>query len=409
MHITSLREATILGRKIEIADSSRNLFILELSDICLTGRNIHYPNCLLSTSTHLINPYDEKVMSLNKDSFYDGNTYEASPILQETIEEAPCFFFIYNVDNYYHFIYDTLPILYSYFQLKKQFPTVKLLLQTSHPSKQILAPFVINFLQNVGIDTFEFAKEKTLYKQLFVSTSFTHGGQSNDPPSPLSYSIWNKTQYTVTRNLPKRIYISRRSWVHGKTENLGTNYTARRKCMNEDALVQLLEKYDIQEVFTELLTTEEKIAMFLQAELVVGIVGGGMCNLLFSPKNTKSLCISTPYFLDINQRFKYSMNHTNILYSNSTSLAKYEGIFPLYSRVRVKGNGKVGEVEEVKNGEYRLTLSSNDVAGFSQDFPMESCWFQENDLEAVDKGLNSPFEVHLEKLEEDLKTLLSRY
>jgi hypothetical protein len=178
--------------------------------------------------------------------------------------------------------------------------------------------------------------------------------------------------------------------------------------MNEDSVVELLKKYSVEEVFTELLSTEEKIALFAQAELAIGIVGGGMCNLLFSPTETKSLCIATPYFLEINKRFQYSMNHTNILYSNSASLYKYEGFFPLYSRVKVEETGKIGEVEEYKNGMYRLTLSSNDVAGFSQDFPMESIWISEDKIEAVDKGLNSPFEISLDQLETDLKTLLSR-
>ena len=408
MKIISLRNTKDYKSKIDIPDSLRNLFILHFQDVLLTGRNIHYPNCLVKTETTLINPYDERVMSLKKDCFYENNEYESQDYSFSKVKAKPYFFFIYNVDNYYHFIYDTLPILYSYFLLKEEIPELTLLLQTSHPSKQNLSPFVKEFLQNLGVHTYEFAETDTCYSSLYISTSFTHGSQSNEPPSSLCSSVWNRLKSDTSKVLPKCFYISRRSWIHGKTENIGTNYTTRRRCMNEDAVVELLKKYNIEEIFTELLSTEDKIALFSQAQLVVGIIGGGMCNLLFSPKQTKSLCIATPYFLDINERFKFSMEHTNILYSYSASLYSHEGEYSLFSRVRLKETGKIGEVEEYKDGLYRITLSSNDVAGFSQDFPMETVWIEENCLEPVDKGLNSPFEISLEQLEEDLKTLFSR-
>ena len=55
---------------------SRNTGYYRLNNVVLTGRNIHYPNCLLYTYKELISPYDEKVMSLNKESFYDNNEYD---------------------------------------------------------------------------------------------------------------------------------------------------------------------------------------------------------------------------------------------------------------------------------------------------------------------------------------------
>lgn len=413
MHIHSLRKVSHYDLTV-FPDANRSLFWVELPNVRLEGRSIHYPNCLLQTSEGtLINPYDERVMSLQKDSFYDGNEWEIptrDPPSQTESEDV--FFFVYNVDNYYHFIYDTLPILYSYFEYRKLNPSCKLLIQTSHPSKKAFAPFVLEFLESLGISEYILADANTLYKKIIVSTSFTHGGQSNDPPAKASFTVWrrclSKESYPT---LPKRFYISRRSWVHGKTDNLGTNYTQRRKCENETELVALLESYGIQELFTELLTTDEKLALFANAELVVGVVGGGMCNLLFSPPSTKSLCIQTPYFLDINARFRHSMDHTRILYSDCSIHAPAEQKFLLFSRVRITNpesplHGRIGEVEGVSGSTYALRLSSNDVAGFSQDFPMDTVYVDESELDAVDKGLNSPFLCDLSKLEADLKTLL---
>lgn len=405
MRIVSLRDLDKAKHIFSLDDPSRQIFIVNTKNVQITGRSIHYPNCLLheQDAAFLINPYDERVMSLKKDSFYENNEYNDQITVASEYDQNEYFFFVYNVDNYFHFIYDSLPILHSYFTLKKTNPSLKLLLQTSHPSKQTLAPFVTEFLELYEVP-YEFCKPNTLYSSLAISTSFTHGGQSNDPPSLYCKQIWNSPRTVVSTPLPKRFYVSRRSWIHGNTSNIGTNYTTRRKCMNEDSLVKLLEQYDIQEVFTELLTTQEKLSMFAGAELVVGIIGGGLCNLLFSRASTKSLCIVTPHFLEINKRFEYSMNHTQITYSNTATLFEYEGKFPLYSRVRYTLTGQIGEVEESKEDLCRVTLSRNDVAGFSQDFPMESIWIPSDLLEPVDFGLNSPFTVDLKRLEEDLKT-----
>jgi hypothetical protein len=178
--------------------------------------------------------------------------------------------------------------------------------------------------------------------------------------------------------------------------------------MNEDAVVALLESHGIQEVFTELLTTEEKLAYFKNAELVVGVVGGGMCNLLFSPPSTKVVCINTPGFLDINARFQHSMNHTKIIYSNSTKHYEENVKFQLYTRVKIINResdyyGLIGEIESRVNGTtYTVRLSSNDIAGFSQDFLLETKNFHEEELEAIDSGLNSPYICDIQTLENDL-------
>lgn len=408
MKIKSFRE---LEHHTLFNDNLRDTFIILLQNVCLTGRNIFYPNCLLESENQLINPYDERVMSLKKDSFYDDDEWKEYEISESSlIEETPCYFFIYNVDNYYHFIYDTLSLLYGFFELKKTIPNLKLLVNTSHPSKSFFSPFVKEFLEKLNVGDFMFAKKNVKYSQVYVVTSLTHGQKSNDPPSLLAYTVWDKFT-TIVQNTPKRFYISRRSWIHGKKDNIGTNYTERRKCLNEDQVVDILKKYDIQEVFTELLTTEEKIVYFKNAELVVGVVGGGMCNLLFSPKQTKAVCINTPYFLEINKRFQYSMNHTNIIYSDCTYHEDISYKFRIYSRVKINNRdsnyfGYIGEIEKYENGEYTISMSSNDIAGFSQNFELKKVIFREDELEAIDFGLNSPYVCDLEKLEVDLKKLL---
>lgn len=417
MNIISLRSAKeTFPIAYQFEDPIRDSFILDLSGVQITGRNTHYPNCLLWTNDMLINPYDEMVMSLKKESFYENNEWKdfVKPKYIRT-ESNPYFFLAYNVDNYFHFIYDTLPILASYFELKKAYPTLRCIVQTSHPTKPYFSPFVSEFLDLLKID-YEYADSNAIYSRMFVSTSFTHGGASNSPPSSMAYPIWKKcivdSEGIDITKVPRRFYVSRRSWVHGDMKNIGTNYTQRRRCMNENDLVALLQRYGFEEVFTEQLATFGKLLFFQLAEAVVGIVGGGLCNLLFSDKKTKALCITTPYFMEINERFRFSMEPADLYYTDCTYHANPEYKYKLYSRVRIIQETSpfynlIGEVEKVDGTTYTLHLSSNDVAGFSQDFPFIETIVQENELEAVDPGLNSPFYVDLVKFETDLKSMLS--
>jgi hypothetical protein len=410
MKVVNLRDTPPTNLYIRFDDPIRESFIQEFTDVRITGRNIHYPNCLLYSAGTLINPYDERVMSLKRDSFYDSNEWSdfTEPYKPHTIIEDPVFFFVYNVDNYFHYIYDTLPFVASFFKVRRRYPNLKLILNTSHPSKQYFSPFIKEFLEVYGAGPMITADQGTLYRKIFVATSFTHGQKSNEPPSPQALGFWPLINHTIYRGAPtpRRFYISRRSWIHGETQNMGTNYTTRRKCMNEDAVVELLARYGIEEVFTELLTTQEKIRYFANAELVVGVIGGGMCNLLFSQPTTKALCIPTPYFREINKRFDYSMNHTKLVYSECAEHVPCEHVFKLFSRVRVIDSDRIGEVEDYKDGVYTVSLSSNDIAGFSQDFSLEKQQFQENELDAVDDGLNSPYFCDLTILERDLKLVL---
>ena len=394
MNIIPFRKA--LNNNYKLVDfDSRNTGYYTLKNVSLTGRNKNYPNSLLYTENILISPYDEKVMSLNKESFYDNNIFDFKGISFTDIVYEPIFFFIYNVDNYYHFLYDTLPILFHYFELKKTYPRLKLLVNTSHPSKIDLPLFVKQTFELLDI-SYTYPKENTLYQTIFIGSSLTHGSKSNDPPSNLCYSIWNKMDPDIYFSSPKKIYISRRSHLSKHPENIGTNYTQRRKCINEDSLVELLNSYGFVEIFCEDLSMSSKIHHFKNATHIAGFIGGGMANCIFSSPNTRVLCLETPTFLNINSRFAYSMNHTNVSYIQCSKHLESESKYTLFTRVKYKG--MTGEIESYKDSIYTIKISNNDVAGFSQDFNMNTIDVREEELEPLDNGLNSPFECDLEKV-----------
>ena len=83
----------------QIINDIRNSGYIKLNNVQLTGRNINYPNCLLVLNNELYSPYDERVMSLKKESFYDNNEFEYSLKTSITYHTDPVFFFIYNGVN----------------------------------------------------------------------------------------------------------------------------------------------------------------------------------------------------------------------------------------------------------------------------------------------------------------------
>ena len=400
-------------------NTERNIGYSLLNNIILIGRNIFYPNVLLYSDNTLISPYDEKIMSLNKDSFYDNNKYdlqidEDKNIQNKKIIEEPVFFFIYNFDNYYHFLYDTLPYLFTYLELKKKIQKLKLLVNYPNKDKKDFYKFNTELLKKIiDINDLIIHSENKIYNTIYISTSLTHGGYSNNPPRKEIYQIYdlikkNINYENIDKNLYsniKKIYISRRTWINNNNSNIGTDYTSRRKMINEDELVNNLIKYDFTEIFAENLNTDEKIYLFSNADIIIGSIGGGMANLLFSHNKIKSIIIATPFFLDINYRFKYSMEHTDINYIYDVNTYLEDNKIPLYCRVKIiddksKYFEKYGEISEYNkdNSKYLVNISNNDVAGFNNNIKFDNEWFLESEFILLDNGLNSPYIVDINKI-----------
>ena len=223
---------------------------------------------------------------------------------------------------------------------------------------------------------------------------------SNETYSLEARTLWNRLSFPGTETT--KFYISRRTHIHNDMTNIGTNYTLRRRCINEDAVVNAVSTRGYKEIFCELLSTHEKIELFQKATHIIGFIGGGMANLLFSRPETRVGCIETPDFLRINQRFKHSMDHTRITYLPITTHSAYNGPYSLYTRVRITTGPykeRIGELLEWNDEKgYRVNVSNNDVAGFAHNQIFTEEWISANDLQPLDKGLNSPFECDIVSL-----------
>lgn len=389
-------------------DTCRDIGYTIIENCKLVGRNSFNPNVLIYNG-ELISPYDEKVMSLNKESFYDDNKYEITESemsIEGSKYKYSVFFFIYNFDNYYHFLYDTLSYLYTYLYLKNKIPELKLLINYPNKFKKDFYRFNMEFLEKiVSKDDILLYQKEHIYSKMYISSSLTHGGFSNNPPRPEIYKIFQIIKSKVVLNIktPELIYVSRRTWINNDKTNIGTDYTTRRKMINEDILVGELTQLGFVEIFAENLTTDEKIKMFSNAKIIIGSIGGGMANLVFSNKSTKSIVLVTPYFLDINYRFKYSMESSDITYYNDIQTFKQNNSIPLFCRAKIINEeseyfNKIGEIVEFTNDKYKVNISNNDVVGFNNLIKYEEEYFDNVDLELLDNGLNSPYTVNLTNL-----------
>lgn len=344
------------------------------SDVQLVGT--HYPNVYLKTAGMLVQPVLETVQSTGV-STTDTREVEVTDVpVRETLSE-PVFFFCYNLSNYFHFLYDAVPTLVQCLR--------------SHETTKVLVPagpryrFVTETLALLGIRDVLEANDHTLYKQVLVASSPTHEGLSNAPPHPSVWDVYKRLRILVgppQGPLPKKIYISRRSWVHGDTSNLGTNYTTRRRMLCEDELVRALEAEGYTEVFCESLSMAEKIRLFSQTTHVVGAIGGGMCNLVFSPPETKVVCLCSPEFERINRRFLYTMEHTQLtMFRNTWSTSV------LYRRAKV--GDLIGEVWEENEDNLVLALSNGVTWAEGQSSGMLIA--PKDRVTFLDEGLNSPW------------------
>jgi len=404
MFISDLDQITKFKILFPTDSNGRDIIIYKLSNSFVVGKNIFYPNTLLysSNNSKLYNPINEKVMSLSSVKTDNEFVFEVNPKPNKNTD--PLFFFIYNTENYFHFVYDTLPYLISYFELKKEIPNLKLLMNYPNKTKKTFYQFVIEFLNIIGVmdDDIVLVDENTEYSVLYVSSSYTHGIDSNLPPRDEVYDFYNhiKTLVPLNETLPKKIYISRRTWLHNDMSNIGTNYTTRRKMTNEDKLVDYLVSIGFVEVFTEQLSTIEKIQLFSSVDQVVGSIGGGLCNVLFSKKDCELLTIVSPTFLDVNDRFKYSLNQVrNTLFFDTKHTEKTH--HKLFSRV--KCGDIVGEIIGKTKDTLKIMYDESPVSGWNTNEKYHTKYINKSNCTLLDEGLNSQFKIDLNKFKKIIK------
>jgi capsular polysaccharide biosynthesis protein len=398
---------------LEQDNNKRVIFIYKLINCVCCGVSLSYPDLLLHSNLKLYLPIKEKTMSLNSSTIY-SKTMKYETILKKNVKviTTPLFFFNYNLNNYYHFLYDALPNLYSYLYLKQYIETLKLIVY--YPShKNSFCKFVYEFLELLGITTQDILifDETCIYKKIYVTTSYTHDFDSNLQPRKEIHEIYKllvKNALKISTHLSTfdKIYISRRTWIHNDLSNIGTNYTTRRKMINEDELVEILKLQNYKEIFTENLSVSDKIVLFNKAKYVIGAIGGGIANMVFANENTKLLVIVSPYFFECNERFKYCFSTNNTVYFYNCSHFE-KSLFKKYIRVKIKNTDLIGEIIEVNkngngNGNEILVIQYNEGKttniGWNYDNNYKNIQVADTDVICLDNGLNSSYVIDCFKI-----------
>ena len=143
--------------------------------------------------------------------------------LKTNIIDFPVFFFIYNFDNYYHFLYDTLPYLYTYLELKKNIPKLKILINYPNKNMKKLYRFNIELLEKIlDLKNIIYHNDNNIYKECYVSSSLTHGGYSNNPPRKEVYIIIDIIKNNIDNeiNQAKLNYMSSVATVQFQKKNM---------------------------------------------------------------------------------------------------------------------------------------------------------------------------------------------
>jgi hypothetical protein len=401
MNIISFKNNKIYKNLYTVDKNGREINIYKFNDCTFTGINLYYPNVLLKSETNNKNlylPLLERTMSLNMGTIYEKRDMKFEWIDKTIIDEvnSPLFFFVYNTENYYHFLYDTLPYLISFFKLRKIIPSLKLLIQYPNSQKKELYRFVLDFFELLELnEDLVYINDNTKYKEIYISTSYTHDINSNLPPRDEIYDFYkylvNIVKKKYNKNTPKKIYISRRTWIHNNYNNIGTNYTTKRKLINEDELVEYLCKKGYTEVFTENMTTIDKILMFNNATHVIGAIGGGISNVLFSNENTELVALISPTFLDINKRFIYSLNKVKLTIYDDTR--HYEN--DRYKKyIRVKYKNIIGEIEKIIDDYLEISYTDGSNTGWNIECHYNKIKVHKDDIILLDNGLNSMWVVN---------------
>ena len=159
----------------KLDSNNRNINIYKLLNVRLCGESLFYPNNLIFSqiSNKIYYPIRETTMSLkNLDKENIFNYCESNYL--DTYDD-PLFFFIFNMDNYYHFLYDTLPYLITYRYLKKIYPNIKLLVNYPNPNKKEFYRFNIEFFELLDIqDTDLIIANKDIYIKLSTYLHHIH-------------------------------------------------------------------------------------------------------------------------------------------------------------------------------------------------------------------------------------------
>lgn len=174
--------------------------------------------------------------------------------------------------NYGHLLYEMLPLISFAFFL---------------PEKPLFFLDDVDFLNEVAVDVSRlsgykddrlfFFDNKSIYcDKLFIVDSIT---QHSIYASSLVRKFYDLITSEIAPSSHKKIYVSR------------SHFESGRRFKDTEMVDKFFLDRGYYVVYPEKLTFTEQVAIFKGAELIVGIMGAGLTNILFSPPGSVVVCL----------------------------------------------------------------------------------------------------------------------
>jgi len=120
-------------------------------------------------------------------------------------------------------------------------------------------------------------------------------------PSQMSWTAINIRPYLNLKSTDSFTSVAALQYLQDKlnlkkiTSKKRKIYIARNGSLNrrfnETEIINLLQKYNYEIVNPELLTFSDQVELFSQTKVIVAASGGGLTNLIFTPKGAKIICL----------------------------------------------------------------------------------------------------------------------
>ena len=182
-----------------------------------------------------------------------------------------------NAENYYHWLFDSLPRLYLLALAGYHLDDIDFLLLDD--SKKA---FQLQGLAHLGIPQ---AKLRHCSRRRVAECSRlivpSMPGPLGRPPRWLCSFLRRKFIGTRTVLPYRKIYVSRQ-------------HARGRRIVNESQIVSALVDHGYEIVYAERLAFLEQVELFASAKEVISIHGAGMSNIVFAPRNAKILELGSP-------------------------------------------------------------------------------------------------------------------
>ena len=94
--------------------------------------------------------------------------------------------------------------------------------------------------------------------------------------------------------------------------------------------------------------------------------------------------------MDVNKRFKFSLDHVNVEYDINTQ--HYENTdFKTYMRVKIKEKKIIGEITKINNNKITIAYTNESCVGWNNQSKYQNITLNIGEIEKIDNGLNSPW------------------